>query len=97
MLRHIVLVTFKPGTTTEKRAAFRAAIEALPGAVPEVRSFTGGENVGSGPNHHDYAAVMDFDDMDAFRRYIASAPHQAYVANHGKVVVERLAAIQHPW
>jgi quinol monooxygenase YgiN len=96
MLRHIVLQRFKPEASAEERVALRAAIEGLRAAVPEIRSLVCGENVGSGPNHHDFAVVVDFDDMAAFRRYIDSAAHRAFVAGPAKIV-EKLAAIQHEW
>ena len=94
MFRHIVLVTFKPEATSEERDAFRAAIRGLPAAIPEIRKFEGGDNVGHGPNHHDFATVMDFDDETAFRRYLASEAHRAYVAGPA-AAVGKLAVIQH--
>ena len=94
MLRHIVLVTFKPEVTAAERAAFRAAVEGFRDHVPELLSLSCGENVGKGPNHHDFAVVADFDDMAAFRRYIESDAHKAYVAGPGQAVAQ-LAAIQH--
>ena len=96
MLRHIVLQKIKPEATAEERIALRAAIQRLHAEVPEIRSLVCGENVGSGPNHHDFALVADFDDMAAFRRYIASAAHQAFVAGPARIV-EKLAVIQHEW
>jgi hypothetical protein len=62
---------------------------------PEVLSFTLGGNVGTGPNHFDSALVADFEDMAAFRRYISGPLHKAYVENHARHVVDRIAAIQH--
>ncbi len=96
MLRHIVLLTFNPDASVEERAAARAAIENFARQVPEVRSLVCGENVGSGPNHHDFAIVADFDDLAAFRRYIESPAHRAYVAGPAKAVA-KIAAIQHEW
>lgn len=96
MLRHIVLLTFKPEASLEQRKAVRSAVESFKELIPEVRSLVCGENVGTGPNHHDFALVADFDDLAAFRRYIASAAHQAYVKGPAQAVA-RLAAIQHEW
>ena len=47
MLRHIVLVTFKPEATADQRAAVRSAMEGFSAQIPEVRSLVCGENVGS--------------------------------------------------
>ena len=96
MLRHIVLMTFKPEASEEERRAVRAALEGFRGRIPELRSLICGDNVGSGPNHRDFAVVADFDDMAAFRRYLGSEQHQAYVQGPARAVAT-IAAIQHEW
>ena len=95
MLRHIVLVTFKPEATPDQIAAWHAAVTEMCETSDEVLAFTLGRNIGSGPNHHDAALVADFEDLDAFRRYIASDAHKAYVETHARPVTAKLAAIQH--
>jgi|GEM_PF-3481596 len=40
MLRHIVMVTFKPETTEDQRAAYRRAVEKMTADSPEVRAMT---------------------------------------------------------
>jgi uncharacterized protein (DUF1330 family) len=92
MLRHIVMVRFKENATEAERAAVYHAVDAFAN-LPEVQSLNSGVNVGTGPNNHDFAVVMDFEDMDAFRRYMNSDAHQAYVAGPAKAVA-KLAAIQ---
>ena len=97
MLRHVVLVRFKPEATPDQRAAVHQAIEAMPAGEPEIKALTWGENVGSGPNHFDFAAVIDFADIDAFRRYLGGTVHQSFVNGPAKVAVDRLAVVQHHW
>jgi hypothetical protein len=97
LLRHVVLVGFKPETTPDQRAAVHQAIEAMPAGEPEIKALTWGENVGSGPNHFDLAVVMDFADIDAFRRYVGGAVHQSFVNGPAKAAVDRLAVVQHHW
>jgi stress responsive alpha/beta barrel protein len=96
MLRHIVMVTFKADATDAERAAVRTAVEGFADKCPDVRSLVCGDNVGSGPNHHDFAMVADFDDMAAFRRYTQCQAHKDYVAGPARAI-ERLSAIQHDW
>lgn len=96
MFRHIVLVKWKPEATEAERQAMREAVEALPSQVPEVKAARFGLDVGRGPNNYDMAAVLDFEDRDAFRRYIASDAHQAYVKGPAKAVAQ-LAVVQHTW
>jgi antibiotic biosynthesis monooxygenase (ABM) superfamily enzyme len=95
MLRHIVLSTFKSDATEAQLDAWRKAVTEMCEASDEVVSFTLGANIGSGPNHHDSALVADFKDLESFRAYIASPAHKAYVEDHAKHVVEKLAAVQH--
>ena len=94
MFRHIVLIRFNDDLTEADRAAYKAAVEEM-ASGPEVRGFSCGLNVGSGPNHHDFAVVMDFDDRAAFRAYIDGPAHKAYVDEWAKRCVKSLAAIQH--
>jgi deoxyribodipyrimidine photolyase-like uncharacterized protein len=95
MLRHIVLVSFKPEASEAQLVAWRGAVTNLCETSEEVLAFTLGTNVGSGPNHHDAALVADFANMDAFRRYVSSDGHNAYVEDHAKHVTAKLSAIQH--
>lgn len=95
MLRHIVLVTFKPEATTGQRVAWRQAVVGMCEGSPEVLSFTLGANMGRGPNHHDSALVADFEDVVSFKRYVGGPLHKAYVEDHARQVVDKLAAVQH--
>ena len=96
MFRHIVLVKWKPDSTDAERQAMREAIERLPSVVPEIVAACIGLDVGHGPNNDDMATVFDFEDRDAFKRYIASAADQAYVRGPAKAVAQ-LAVVQHVW
>ena len=96
MFRHIVLVKWKPEATETERQAMRGAVEQLPSQVPEIITARIGLDVGRGPNNYDMATVFDFEDRDAFKRYIASAAHQAYVQGPAKAVAQ-LAVVQHIW
>lgn len=96
MFRHIVLVKWKPEATDAERQAMRNAIEQLPTQVPEIVAACIGLDVGHGPNNYEMATVFDFEDSAAFKRYIASAAHQAYVQGPAKAVAQ-LAVVQHTW
>ena len=95
MLRHIVLISFKPESTDDQIAAWQAAVTDMCESSEAVLSFSLGMNIGAGPNHHDAALVADFADMDAFRSYVTSDKHKVYVENHARQVTAKLAAIQH--
>jgi len=96
VFRHIVLVKSKPESTEVERQAMREAIEQLPAQIPEIVAVRCGFDVGRGPNNFDMATVFDFEDRDAFERYIASAAHQAYVQGPARIA-SQLAVVQHVW
>ena len=96
MFRHIVLVKWKPEVTDAERQALRDAIEQLPTQVPEIIAARVGLDVGRGPNNYDMATVFDFENIAAFKRYIASAAHQAYVQGPAKAAAQ-FAVVQHIW
>ncbi|HZY50752.1 MAG TPA: Dabb family protein [Devosia sp.] len=90
--RHITLVRFKPEVSETDRLAYAEAIGAL--HRNSVRPVAAGPNVGSGPNHYEFAIVADFADEAAFRAYLASPEHKAYVEAFGKPMVAQLAVVQ---
>lgn len=96
MIRHIVMMRWKPEADAEARQAARDAIEKLR-AVPDVREMRAGDNVGQSPNAYDFAAVIDFDDREAFTRYLQSEAHRRYVEGPARAAVASIAAIQHAW
>lgn len=95
MLRHIVLVSFKPEATPDQIEAWSGAVTVMCEQSSEIVTFSLGRNLGSGPNHHDAALVADFENIEAFRRYVSGERHKAYVENHARYVIAKLAAIQY--
>lgn len=94
-LRHIVLARWRPEASADERQALLAALTAMPARVPEIRSLRAGENIGASPHAFDLAVVMDFDDGDAFRRYLASGAHREYAAGPAARAIASLAVVQH--
>lgn len=93
MFRHIVLVSWKESASHDQREEMRKAIESLPDLVPEIIASSIGLDVGRGPNNYDMATIFDFEDQEAFRRYINSEAHKEYVQGPGQTV-EQLAVVQ---
>lgn len=88
-------MTFKPDATETEIDNWRGAVRQMCETNAEVRAFTLGDNLGTGPNHFDAALVADFPDLAAFRRSIDGPLHAAYVRDHPRQVVGKIAAIQH--
>lgn len=94
IVRHVNLLTWKEGTT-------RADIEALGGAllkmreeIPEVRALSFGPDLGVMEGNVDFAIVEDFDDADAFGRYLAHPAHDRMINESLRPILASRQAIQ---
>ena len=80
MIRHLVLLRFRPDVTQDERAALMHDLDALRGRVPGMLSFTRLENVS--PEHavvhgfHDGFAI-ELADAAARDGYLADPEHRA--------------------
>ncbi len=75
MITHAVLFRWKEGVPAEHVAELAAALDALPGAIPSIRSYHHGPDAGISGTH-DYAVVGTFDDVEGWREYDAHPAHQ---------------------
>lgn len=94
MIRHVVVLTFTPGTTDEQVAAAKARLDALPALIPQIRAYTTGPDIGGSPGHGDFAVVGDFDDLDACRAYLTHPAHVAAVTETLAPIIATRIALQ---
>lgn len=78
MIRHIVLIRFKPGTTERKIARIFADLQALTAKIPGALAFTGGrsespEKIERGYMH---GFVIDFANWDSLATYAKNETHR---------------------
>jgi heme-degrading monooxygenase HmoA len=76
MLKHVVLVKFKPTVTAEEVALLRKMFTALPAIIPEIQGYEFGEDVRP-ERSFDFALVSTFADAEALKRYIVQPDHAA--------------------
>jgi len=76
MLKHVVLVKFKPAVTGEEIARLRKTFASLPGIIPEILGYEFGEDVRP-ERSFDFVLVSTFADGEALKRYIAQPDHAA--------------------
>jgi catechol 2,3-dioxygenase-like lactoylglutathione lyase family enzyme len=96
VFRQVVAHRWSPQADATARDGFRTAMESLR-AVPELVALHHGDDAGHFPGNHDYVAVLDFPDLAAARRYVASPVHQAFVREHAASAVDRRVVVQHDW
>lgn len=76
MLRHVVCLSWREGTTDEQIDLICDALGALPGAIPEIRAYSFGADAALVDGNAQFAIVGDFDDAAAWHRYQQHPAHQ---------------------
>lgn len=93
MIYHIVCFRFKPGTPAESITAAGAALRAMNGKVPEIRSVRWGPNLGPSATEYSHVLTVVLDDMQGVARYLEHPVHQETVARHLAPIREARFAI----
>ena len=82
MLIHCLTLRFKDTTTQDQVEAFRAAIAAIPDAVPFRICTRQGADLGVRETNADYAVITEFEDADDFAAYLVHPSHLAVPREH---------------
>ncbi len=94
MLQHVVLFRWRENITAEAVAAVESGLTALPGAIPEIRSYRFGADAGIGTGTWDFAVVAGFDSVDDWAVYRDHPQHQAFIADCIRPWAAERAAVQ---
>jgi hypothetical protein len=73
VVRNVVLIRCKPGTSSDQIAALEAALRAID--FPERTNFSMGEDLGLRDGNMSLAILADFPDEDAYRRFDTDEEH----------------------
>lgn len=82
MLKHVVFMKFKQGTTEGEIQDLQKSLGALPAKISEIKEYQCGPDVLHTERSYDFALVSAFEDLDAMKRYQV---HPDHVAILGKV------------
>src|SRR5919202_5386244 len=93
-LRHVNLLRWKEGTTQVDIEAFGAELLRMREEIAEVRTLFFGPDLGLMEGNVDFAIVEDFDDADAFRRYVAHPAHERMIKEFLRPILASRQAIQ---
>ena len=94
-LRHVVTLTFRDDTTAEQVDEIVTALRALPDAIPELKSYVVGPDVGRSEGNASLAIVADFDSWAGYEAY---RDHPEHVGVATELIIPVLAgrgAVQH--
>ncbi len=86
MIRHCVLLTWKPETTDEQVQDLIDALAGLPELIPELKSYKLGRDLALSDGNATLGITADFDDIGGWRAYTDHVTHQ-------QIIVEKIRPI----
>ncbi len=93
-MTHVVLFTWKPGTSDAQVQELSDALATLPGHIAEIRSYRFGPDAGVAVGNDRFALVAEFDDIDAYRRYATDPRHRNVIEQLVKPIMATRHAVQ---
>jgi hypothetical protein len=91
-LRHVVLLTLDDSCDVD---GLVAALQALPGSIPALRSYVVGSDAGLAEGNATVAVVADVDDEAGWRAYVDHPAHQQVNAERVRPHLVARTAVQH--
>ena len=96
MIRHVVLFTFVDTVTSAQVDALAAALDSLPGEIPEIVTYQHGRDLGLSETNFEYAVTADFASEEDLAIYRSHPVHLRLIADHIEGNVADRAAVQFP-
>ena len=94
MIHHVVVITLKDGITDEQVSAVLEGFATLPAAIPQIRSYHFGRDLGLSQNSFALALVAEFDSAEDFAIYREHPAHTDFVSHLLGPVSQSRASIQ---
>ncbi|HET7013061.1 MAG TPA: Dabb family protein [Streptosporangiaceae bacterium] len=95
MIRHVVLLTWKPDATPEQLQQVVTDLSTLPTLVPGIRDYRFGTDAGLAAGNADFAITADFDDADAYLAYSTHPAHLDVISRTIRPILEQRVAVQY--
>ena len=75
MIRHVVVLTWKPEATQEQKQEVSAALGTLPPLLKGLLSYSFGHDAGLADGNASFAVVADFEDVESYHAYRTHPAH----------------------
>jgi hypothetical protein len=92
MLKHIVFLKFKSGTSEDDIKGIEKGLAGLPDRIPEIKRYEFGRDILRSDRSYDFALLSEFEDQAAMKRYQIHPYHFA-VLNKINAVSESIIAV----
>ena len=94
MIRHVLLLHWKPEATTDQREAALNGFQEIGDGIPQIRALTVQTDAGSAKGNADLLVTMDFDDIEAWHAYQDHPAHRALIEKVLRPILAQRTAIQ---
>ena len=94
MMRHVVLLRWKEGTTEAEIAAVEEALRRMPTVMPFIRRYEMGRDLGVNGSHN-FALIADFDSVEDYRTYAGQEDHARVISEVIAPVLDSMARVQY--
>ncbi len=95
MLKHVVMIKYKPETPESHIQRFVERARAMFGQIPELLEIEVGRDVVEEPRSWHVVLLTRFDDAQSLRRYQGHSVHEALMVFNGPFV-ESVAVVDYP-
>jgi hypothetical protein len=95
MIRHCVTLTFSSDATAEQVHAVLDGLATLPGAIPEIRSYSFGRDLALAEGNASMVVVGDFDDVAGYLVYRDHPAHQKVIVEAIRPILAGRSAVQY--
>ena len=93
--RHVVMFTWTQEATEEQKKTLAERLSGLPGAIPEITSYSFGADAGINDGNYDFVVVADFADRDGYLVYRDHPVHLAVIEECILPIRAERAAVQY--
>ena len=94
MIRHVVVISWKPEATAQQKQQASNGLATLPPLMSGLRNYVFGPDLGINDGNADFAIVADFDDADSYLAYRDHPAHVEVVKRSIAPIAERRTAVQ---
>lgn len=94
MIRHVVILSWKPEASDEQKQRVSTELAALPGVVPGVRDYKFGPDARISEGNGDFAIVADFDGVADYAVYCDHPHHLKVLAEVVRPIMAERSAVQ---
>ncbi len=94
MFHHVVVFSWRDGTTQEQVSAVAVALAGLPEQIPAIRRYEFGPDAGLDQANADFAVVAAFEDTGGYLVYRDHPAHRKVVADYINPIVASRSRVQ---